>query len=600
MRSVTPALVGGLALGALACPSVAHAGWLGNATAVEQRVALAAGAGRAVVWSELRLRSSGGAFALVVPVRQGAAVDRASDAWLEALEVASAVRVLPPSGAEPQCPGAAQDHRFEVVGALDHLPALEPVELEVLEDGVAVATWAVEQGLAVPGQLAGALGALDEPCVVLLFEPPSSDTPTLYRTPTLRVTFPEGVTPELPLGLGLAPTTDDVLMTSFVVGEGRGALASGTLVTVDPATVAWRASSQSSSYDDRRREELGDASAWLVEQAGHEALFENLPFDNGTASIDGAVPTYFVRADEYDDAVSGAAACIAQVVSLASSNEVVAQACPAGALAEVGGPLECLEEPSPSGLDPALLRCGAADDLALALAGKAPARAALTRITSLLPSGQLGQPRAVTLTTGLGLEPIVRAGTVELSGCDGPDGGGNAGNGSGSGSGNGSNGLPPTGSGSSGDVDLYIPDEGCSCSDTTPPVDTSDPDYEEVVYEDSGDDCDDGEGCDDGDSSYEGDDCDCEGADDAGGESCDCEGGDDAGEACDSGGEACDAGGDAADGCDCSVRSPKKRKRPRSFRVSVLTYAAFTLWLPLRRWGTRKRREARKTRSPGP
>lgn len=353
----------GLAVGASTLHAgVAHAGWLGNATPVEQRVALATGAGRSVVWSELRLRSSGGAFALVVPVRDGAAVDRASDAWLEALEVASAVRVLPPSGVEPQCPGAAQDERFEVVGEVGHLTALEPTLLELLPDGVAVATWAVEQGLGVPGQLATALGSLDEPCVVLLFEPPTTDTPTPYRTPTLRVTFAPGFAPELPLGLGLAPTSDDVLVTSFVLAEGRGALASGPEITVDPASIAWRAASQSSSYDERRREELGDASAWLVEQSGHAALFENLPFDSGTASIDGAVPTYFVRADEYDEAVSGAAACIAQVVSLASSSELVAQACPAGALAEVGGPLDCLEAPPSSGLDPSLFRCGAADD----------------------------------------------------------------------------------------------------------------------------------------------------------------------------------------------------------------------------------------------
>ena len=75
--------------------------WLASSslTPVEQRIAVSVGPQRTTLWTSLRFEAAGGIVGVVVPAPPGASLDWSSDAWMEALEVATAPRIFPPLGA---------------------------------------------------------------------------------------------------------------------------------------------------------------------------------------------------------------------------------------------------------------------------------------------------------------------------------------------------------------------------------------------------------------------------------------------------------------------------------------------------------------------
>src|SRR5262249_54152161 len=133
----------------------------GSLTPTEQRVAVAAGPARTTLWTSLRFDAAGGPVGIVVPAPPGASLDLSSDAWCEALEVATAPRIFPPSGASPFCPGKSGSPTvFEIAGQISHMKSLAPEDVSVLDDAAAVSTWAAQGKLTIPPKLAAALAAL--------------------------------------------------------------------------------------------------------------------------------------------------------------------------------------------------------------------------------------------------------------------------------------------------------------------------------------------------------------------------------------------------------------------------------------------------------
>src|SRR5262249_38504169 len=103
----------------------AHAAgaWIPSASfePVEQRVAIAIGPQRTTLWTTLRFQASAGPVGIVVPAPPGASLDFSSDAWFEALDVATAPRIFPPIGASPYCPGTGgPGNIFEIAGTVAH------------------------------------------------------------------------------------------------------------------------------------------------------------------------------------------------------------------------------------------------------------------------------------------------------------------------------------------------------------------------------------------------------------------------------------------------------------------------------------------------
>jgi hypothetical protein len=605
--------------------SEAAGSWASSAplAPVEQRVAIAVGPSRTTIWTSLRLsQSSPGAVAILAPAPEGTALDLSSDAWFEALEVATAPRIFPPAGLDATCPGAppAPPSLFEIEGHVEHTPSLKVQDIAVL-DGIAdVTNWASAAGLTLTPATESALASHGSGrYVALLFQAPEGAS----LTPTLRLSMP-GAPPLLPLSLVRAGA-DALDVSTWTIGAGRARLSGSDDAVVPSLGLAWDAATQTSDYRDDRDDALaaGGPSAVLLESAGPEALGTSTSIASGKASIDSVLVSFFDRASSYGDAMEDTSACVLKAASTLSSSSPVGSVCPRAHLGVIGASEACVEPSTPGALDPSTLRCGGlADDLAVALSEMVPSETWLTRQTLQIPAGKAGADWFLTFTGGEAVSPVRVAGSVDLAGCEGgssssssgsvtfddEDAGagssGSPGSGSsGSGSlGSGSSGSGSSGSGSSGSgssdpdfdasalasVDL----SGCSCSGTS-----------DTAFDDGGSGCDgstdtsSAESCDGSTDTSTAESCDgssgSEGADACSGDSADASG-------CDGstgGGEdvSCDASGGGAE-AECSVFRTSA-KRARAPKVSIMAMLAVALIAPLRRRGratrSRDRRVAR-------
>lgn len=620
----------------------AGGGWLpsGTMAPIEQRVAVASGANRSALWTSLRFEAAAGPVGVVIPVPVGAFLDHSSDAWLEALEVATAPRVLPPEGVTLQCPGQdpSSEHPFHVAGRIDHQQSLVPDEQSVLADVASVKAWAQAHAFVLSPEVSAALDAMSGmQFVVERFSASGGEA----VTPTVRVVMP-GIAPVLPLTLTQA-ADKDLLVTTWLLGTGRAALTGTALAALDPSVLTWNAGAEDSSYFDARREALlaaGSGSA-LLESSNHEALSHNLAIAGATASIDGVIKTFFERAAAYGDGDPAPAACVAQAAAALASAAPIGLGCPRADLGVVGGMGTCMESPMPGQTDPQALRCGpGADDLAVALSGLSGSAAWLSRWSMILSPHATGAALPVTFAPGPEVDVVLSAQSVDLGDCT--DAGADAGQSSSSSSSSSSStggshgssaattttgaGMYTTGAGSSYDPVPPSPEIGCGCSGTADTSDwgeggadssgaggeTSDGSGNDYGGDDcssdtssssSGDDC---GGDTTGETSY-GDDCDTTDTSGSSGDDCDTGGDPGAGDSCDGGdsygGDDCagdasstDAcsGGDAMDDMSCDsgsssgdcaiassrVSKPAKKRMPK---LSAMTLGALAFLIPLRR-----------------
>lgn len=582
--------------------------WLGGTAVVpiEQRIAVAVGPTRTTLWTSLRLSAEAGAVGLVLPIPEGASVDRSSDAWFEALEVATAPRVFPPIGAASSCDGQSSPSAFSVEGTTTHEASLEPDELALLKDASAVEAWASQHGLTVAEATKSALQTSEgegERFLVARFTTPGG----ARSTPTLRITL-AGQSSIVPLAL-LRAGEAELTVTAWALGPGRASHPDGPVVSVAAADVLWSAATGQTTYRQARAAALIDAgpTATLVEASSHGSLGEELAIAAGTARIESVVEAYYARAIGYGDGDGEAEACTMMAASVLTSSSPIAMSC---ARNDLGGVLPgdpCVEAPVAGEIDPAKLRCGPkADDLAIALSGAAPASVWLTRHTMLVAPNQTSVDRMLSWSDGPVVTPTVVAGSVDATGCGtGGAGGGGVGGAGGAGVG----GADASGAGGTGGTvgatpgprpSPYVDDPrptndvivdtsagavGCGCNGT---ADTAEDSYADGESE--------GCGSDSSDTSSDTSTDDCAG--DSSDTSSDTSTDDCAGDSSDTGTDSSgstDTGDSGGDGCasdssdedsDCSVRRGAARSM-RLPRLSAMTFLALLFLLPLRRMGRR-------------
>lgn len=387
---------------------------------VDERIALSIGPGRTSLWVQLRIDTDSLAVAVVVPARPGASLDWASDGFIEALEAATAPRVLPPPGEPAFCPEHAPPaDPVAVAGVLVHeSPLATSASPVVLDDAAAVVAWAQANGMHISGGLALALAGLaDHRFVVARFD--AMDAEVL--TPTLRVSGPD-VSPVLPLVLTEAGDRA-VRVTSWILGEGRAAVDGAPGLGLDAIGVTYDAALGESDYAAESLAALSllGPSGWLLESASHRALAAPLTLDGGH-TLESVASEYTARAAVYAGDFD-AAVCLGQLTPVLASDRRVGRSCARGELGVVGGTSPCVESAAPEEIDPLALRCGAtADDLAVALSELSPSEVWLTRITLHVPQHAMGAATSVSIASGPPVEPVLTATHVDASGC--ADGGG--------------------------------------------------------------------------------------------------------------------------------------------------------------------------------
>ena len=518
-------------------------------------LAVASDGTRTTRWASLAL-PAGGRHAWLVPARPGALVDLAGEPLLEALDEATAVRVLKPSGPAPCVTAYAP---YEVMS--EPLPSerATPGGATVLASVEELSRFAGEQGLSFPRSLEGRVFRDGFVLVAFLFE--ASAGPR--RTPVVRVS--DRGPSLLPLVLtqaGARPTS----VTAWVLGQ--GSMTAGTPVTLAPRELLWGA--KGSNYLALRQTALAAfrGFGWLTESAGHDLAFGGA----GTTPEGLPLPSLVER---YAARVAGnpeeAQACSSALGRLANQTGRFAVGCGAGAALQLPGGSGCI--PAAADLDLTLATCGSLqDDLALALSGQQPAGFAVTRTAGLIPAEEYGTD--VTLAEGPPRPPLLRASGYD-SACEFPDaslapplpntGGSNAGPGAAPGQG----GLP------------YDPGpqyaSGSSCSGNS------------TVYYDTSDEP---SGCSGGSSSSSGDSSGSGGSSDEPGCGGDTVGGDNDGSSSDGCKGDSDSSGSSSDSCksDSSNDSCKsdssqasRRKIPSRSPVSRGAILFAALALPLRR-----------------
>ena len=407
-----------------------------------------------------------GPVAVIVPAAPGASLDWTSDAWFEALEIATAPRIEPPSGVVPACPGEQPPgDPVDFIGNPFHVESLSPVEVQILSDADAVASWALSSGMTVTVDTYDAMVSLaGQRFVVARFDAPNGEA----LTPALRVSGP-GVAPVLPLVLTHADASADLEVAVWTIGSDTAVL-DGPQAMIDQSAISYDAADGSTNYANVRATALSNAGlgASLIETSSRTSIDGELEAAGGDHIIEGVVRSYFNRAATYEGGSFNAQTCIVQVESAIGAADRVAMSCPRADLGVVEGTPSCTEVVQSSEVDPALLRCGnEADDIAVAFSELIASDGWLTRHAMSIPSGNTGALHNVTIQPGPTRNPIVIADNLDLSNCDtttttGPGAGGMGGTG-----GSGTGGAPTTSAGGAAgsvnyvSVPVYEVDTGC-------------------------------------------------------------------------------------------------------------------------------------------
>ena len=171
---------------------------------------------------------------------RGARVDRASDAWLDALDAATAPVVVAPLA--PDLCDAGEGPERIAPGATP--VSASPTATGLFVDAASLAAFVSGAGYAIPAKLSAPLETVLSAGGAVLAATYADGT---LPTHTLRI-VDEGP-PTLPFAV-TAGSASDTRVTAFVLGA-LGASAGASPLTLDPSAVLWEGSGQSTYVTER-------------------------------------------------------------------------------------------------------------------------------------------------------------------------------------------------------------------------------------------------------------------------------------------------------------------------------------------------------------
>jgi hypothetical protein len=570
-RPALLALVVGLA--SLSVPSAGRAGGAvvvpagtSSASTLDARVAVAITPYGPARWSQITVAGTPRVLWLV-PARPGAAIDWANDAWLSALDEATAVHVVPPTAAAPcVVPAGAEKAPPWLSSGQRKLASSFAVHTTEAD----VRGHAAAKGYGIPTELGSRIAALYAKSWALVsVEIDGVASTSMSRT--LRVV--DDGAPILPFAL-TGTSGADVKMTAFVIAADPARMPSTT--DVDGKLLRW--GPYGSQYAQWRAHELGNwGHTWFRESTSSRTLF--LGHDADGTRVPSVAEGYYPI-------------CAADARNAGTRSGTVGRLCPPGSLGRVPGGSTCVD--SDGNIPPWSFQCGQnADDLALALAGADPSTTVVTRFAGVIPKFGYGSDAAIWTNGTYGSTPVVRAADYDCAQTPSapltpPSAQG------GSYGGRGTRTFRRTDSCSGGTTVIVVddseppPDEGCGGSTTTAGASSSSPPSSSDSDDEGWDTDDDDEGYvasgssssgwDTSDSSSSSD-CDGDSSSSSSSDSCDSDSSSSSSDSCDSGG---------GDGWDSPDMAPKKNsglKKKNRGSSPVSRYALFfaALLLPLRR-----------------
>jgi len=406
------------------------------------RMALSISTTQTVLWDQVQYSGSPSEFAWVLPVKPGARIEVANNAWFEALDAATSTRVVPPQlnclqqsfggdegGSGCGCSSlsaASFDSASGGSGEPNIAPTPPPVTV-VYQGSVgpydtvtlhanvpgSLTTWLSKNGFAVDTTIKPIIDAYTNDgfdFIALRLQPDQG----IQQMRPVRVVSP-GAVPVLPLRMVAAGTGANVALTLFVIGEGRWETKNFPNAVVDPKTLSWDFTTADSNYAELRQDHFtkNDGRRWLNTYALPGSLLTNVanPTNPGavvqytTAASDpgGSTSNATTIAELYirqglSEGIKADGSCLNAFPAYANSQDLVVDVCPnsgdgsggggAGGSGAGGGAPAC-GSAKPGETDARNLACGSLDDVAVALTGMHPSDVWLTRLEANLPRAAL-------------------------------------------------------------------------------------------------------------------------------------------------------------------------------------------------------------------
>jgi hypothetical protein len=367
------------------------------------RMAFAISETQTVLWDQFEYQGEAEDFSWVLPVRPGAFLELAADAWLSSLDTFTTTTVVSPTlnCAQPDtssgcaCGGMSADDSDSASGARSNVggpnvtvvrhETVGPYETVVVrsDDPNAMTAWLTDNGYSIPDEIQPVIDAYVSEGNDFLALKLQAGYGVQQMEP-VRVITPGGDY-LLPLRMVAAGIGSLVDIKLFVIAEQRYGLPDLAEVSVLPKDVIYDFASNDSNYLALRSEALAQnrGKSYLVPYARRQAF--RLPnqhptlgevayqTSNGISSAVTLASLYFQQA-AVDDGL-GVAPCVTPLEQLDSSAMVV-ESCPAGG---------CSADQIPA----ANFACQEHSDLATALTGMIPANVWVTRIEMNPPSTAL-------------------------------------------------------------------------------------------------------------------------------------------------------------------------------------------------------------------
>jgi hypothetical protein len=407
----------------------------------DHRMAFSMSPAQTVLWDQIRYTGNPTEFAWVLPVKAGAQVELAQDAWLAALEASTQTVIVGPTpscgpppteyengggggcGAGFASSNSASGFAEESdAGATDSTPQVQVVAQEVVgpyeavtlkaSQGEALETWLNANGFDVPAAMQPTIDSFTMAgfdFIALKLRPGVG----VQAMQPVRIVTP-GADPTLPLRMVAAGVGANVTLELFVLSEGRYHTQNFPDATIDFSKLAWNPTLGESTYTTLMQEALAAnaGTGWLTEFAGPADLgtFSAGPnpslvfaYTSQCTPAPASCTTYTSPGGTIDAGGGAAIAADAADVGADVSGDVSADvsmearlddaagagdAAPADAPDETGADLDAGSLAAPVTMNvcvPAVV----CDDLQLAMTGITPGNLWITRLRSALPASAL-------------------------------------------------------------------------------------------------------------------------------------------------------------------------------------------------------------------
>jgi len=387
------------------------------------RMALSISSEQTILWDQIQYSGEPEEFAWVLPIKPGARIEVASDAWFDVLDAATGIQVYAPDLECETVPGffcgvtpmAAQSGAMgcgDAGSGVESLPGTDappvtvvshgsagPYETVILSSDTAGAlpAWLESHGYNIPEDvhpLIDAYVAEDFDFVALRLLPAAG----IQQMRPVRVVQTGAVT-TLPLRMVAAGTGAFTAITLFVIAEGRYSTRGFREVPIQPSLLSWDFPTASSNYASLREQALAEDAGrvFYVPFAAKGALFAEIPNEVAKQPMCFSTEngwTFGTIAETYAEQAflngeSSSTLCADGFDALAGDKRrVVLRPCsPDGGCPEVDPATE---------IDARTLMCDAPlgsdlplDDLAQAVVGMHPADVWITRLEANLPRAAL-------------------------------------------------------------------------------------------------------------------------------------------------------------------------------------------------------------------